>query len=197
MNYRTIFWLTMRAAKNRITKDKGKDFYAALYKRTAEILDEIAPLVPDIKGSLFYFNYQFGVCYAAWFKALLRLGYDESSAVQETWNLTEDFLRLIPQPIMRIAAKPYLNHWRKRAPEFEAKGKNGKLHPFDYRIRYVPVDDNTFELDFHECAMKKLFAKLGVQGLMPPARLQVSIHEKAVKIRNGNSGRPHVIFDNL
>ena len=132
-----------------------------------------------------------------WCERSIKDFYDESSAEHETWNLTEDFLRLIPQPIMRIAANPYLNNWLKRAPEFEEKGKNGKLHPFDYRIRYVPVDDNTFELNFHECAMKKLFAKLGVQGLMPPARLQVSIREKAVKIRNGNSGRPHVIFDKL
>lgn len=68
---------------------------------------------------------------------------------------------------MRIAAKPYLKGWRKKAPAFEKLGNENKLHPFDYKILYTKIDNNTFEINFYECGMKKLYEKFDVIGLMP------------------------------
>lgn len=167
MDCKQIFVFTMAASKSRIIKDKGESFYKSFYVDTKRVLEEILPNVPNIGNSLFGFNYKFGVCYIAWYKALKGIGVDEEKAIKEIWNLTESFLQLVPQPLMRIAAKSYLKRWRKKAPAFEMLGNDNKLHPFDYKIRYIEIDSNTFELDFYECGMKKLYHKFNVMGLMP------------------------------
>jgi len=157
----------MMASKSRIIKEKGKSFYKSFFRSSKRILKEILPNVPDIGNSLFSFNYKFGVCYIAWYKALEVSDVDVEEAKKEIWYLTESFLHLVPRPLMRIAAKPYLNGWRKKAPVFEKLGNDNKLHPFDYKIRYIEIDCNTFELNFYECGMKKLYEKFDVMSLMP------------------------------
>lgn len=157
----------MLASKSRIIKERGKTFYKSFHAEAKRILEEVLLDVPDIGNSLFAFNYKFGVCYIAWYKALKANDAEDKIAIIEIWSLTENFLRLIPRPLIRIAAKPYLKNWRKKAPAFEKLGDDNKLHPFDYKLRFIEIDSNTFEFYFYECGMKKLFVKFDVLGLMP------------------------------
>jgi len=167
MKVRTIFTLTMRASKSRLTRERGRDFYASFRSGSRRIFEEILPEVPDIGRTLFRLNYDFGVCYIAWYRQLLALGVPRDAAVREIWSLTEDFLRLVPRPVMRIIAPFYLRGWRRKAPAFERLGVEGRLHPFDFRIRFTTVDRYTFGIDFYECGMRKLFARFDTLALMP------------------------------
>lgn len=126
------------------------------------------PDVPDIGVSIFSFNYLFGPSYFSWYSALLELGLDKETAKGLIWQINEDFVKWIPGPLLRWFGKnSYLGGFRKKAIEAEKRGKEGSLHPFDWRIEYRGIDSNTFSIDIYECGMLKLADKFGYRDLFP------------------------------
>ena len=167
MNSITILKLTMWKGKKRIIKLYGKIFYQKYYKESLELIKEVIPNVPNIGKSIFRFNYEFGVCYVVWFKVLKNSNFNNDNIVKEIWELTNDFLHIIPHSIMKIFSKFYLKGWYNGAQKMikrENKGINNKL---DYKIKFNNIDRNTFEIIFTDCAMKNLFQKFNTMELMP------------------------------
>jgi hypothetical protein len=163
----TILKLTMWKGKRRLIKKYGKIFFKKYYNESLALIKEIIQEVPNIGKSLFRFNYEFGICYVVWFKILKNDGFKNEDIIKEIWELTNDFLHIIPQSIMRFFAKIYLNSWYNGAQkmvEKENKGLNSKL---DYKIRFDKIDDKTFEITFLDCAMRNLFQKYNTMELMP------------------------------
>lgn len=159
--------MTGRSRKN-LVKMFGKAFYNDFVKLSKQYLDEMLPSVPDIGKSIFSLNYNYGPCYFAWYKGLKQLGQTKESALRLIWQINEDFVSSFPKPLLHYFAKNmYLGVFRKRALEAERKGKEGALHPFDWRIEYKNIDKNTFAINIYECAMLKLAAKFGFLEMFP------------------------------
>ena len=167
MNSITILKLTMWNSKRRIKKMYGKQFFQSFYNDSLSLIREIKPNVPDIGKSLFRFNYEFGICYVVWFKVLKKNNFNNEDIIKEIWELTSDFLHIIPQPIMKIGAQFYLRNWRNGAKRMVEKTNTEIINKYDYKIEFNIIDDNTFETIFTECAMKNLFQQFNTEELMP------------------------------
>ena len=73
----------------------------------------------------------------------------------------------IPSYFLHSTGKSYMNGFRKKAAHHVERQNLGELHPYDWKIAYRDIDENCFEIDITECAMKKLAHKLGAEGLLP------------------------------
>lgn len=163
-----IFNAMTRSAKNGIQAAYGADFYRQFTARAGQHLESYLPSVPEIGESIFAFNYLFGPCYFAWYQALRDLEIEKAEALNLIWQINEDFVKGIPEPLLRWFGKQmYLGTFRKRAMRAEQLGKAGGLHPFDWRIEYRDIDCNTFGINIYECGMLKLADRLGYRELFP------------------------------
>jgi hypothetical protein len=96
------------------------------------------------------------------------LDIEKESALQWIWNINENFVQFFPKPLLHWFAKNmYLGSFRKNAIKAENRGKSGKLHPFDWRVEYVDIDQSTFGINIYECGMLKLAQKFGFMELFP------------------------------
>jgi hypothetical protein len=60
-----------------------------------------------------------------------------------------------------------MNNFRKKAPVHEKLYEQGRLHAFDYKIKYQEISDKIFEIDFYECGMLKLARTFDAEGMFP------------------------------
>lgn len=126
------------------------------------------PWVPDIGDSIFALNYLYGPCYFAWYQALRDMGFEKQDAMNKIWQINEDFVKTFPKPLRHwIGNHLYLGTFRRKAVEAERRGKMGQLHPSDWRIEYVNIDQNTFAINILDCAMLKLADQFGYRELFP------------------------------
>lgn len=165
---RFIFFLMTKTSKKNLLKEFGSDFYKNFKKLSKQYLEEMIPQVPNIGKSIFSLNYNYGPCYFAWYKALLKLDLEKEKALNLIWQINEDFIKAFPKALLHWFAKNmYLGVFRRMAVEAEYKGKNSMLEPFDWRIEYVDIDKNTFAINIYECGMLKLAQKLGFTEMFP------------------------------
>jgi len=165
---KVIFIIMTHKAKKNLCRSYGDDFYKEFRERSRYFLNDMLKDVPDIGKSVFSLNYNYAPCYFAWYKALKEKGICKEEAIKLIWQINEDYVKTIPKPILHLFAKNmYLGGFRRKAAKAEIKGKEGKLHPFDWRIRYKYIDKNTFAINIYECAMLKLADKFGFREMFP------------------------------
>jgi hypothetical protein len=146
----------------------GKNFYRRFVETSKKNLKEILSETPDIGDSIFEFNYLYGPCYFSWYAALRSAGLDQETALQKIWQINEDLVKNVPEPIMHwFARNMYLGVFRKKAVEAERRGKAGLLHPFDWRVEYLNIDEHNFGINIYECGMLKLAKKFGYLEMFP------------------------------
>jgi len=165
---RFIFRAMTRTAKAGIQSRHGADFYRRFVDLSRKQLERMLPQVPDIGDSVFGFNYLYGPCYFAWYRALRELGLEKQDALNTIWQINEDFVKFFPRPLVHWFGKQmYLGTFRTKSAEAERRGKAGQLHPFDWRITYTDIDQNTFAINIYECAMLKLADRFDCRELFP------------------------------
>lgn len=165
--YRLIYRAGMLRAKKPLTRQYGEAFWRQFSARSARWLDEVLAKTPDIGDTIFAFNYAFTPAYIAWYKAARELHLPQDTCDRLLWTLNEGILTLVPRALRRPCMDGYLKSFRKKAPEHERLGAQGKLHPYDYRLRFVPGDENTFGIDITECGMLKLARDFDAEGIFP------------------------------
>jgi hypothetical protein len=164
---RVIFFVAGKASRKGLINRHGKEFYREFRSDAGKKFRGLLPGIEDIGDSIFKFNYLYIPAYFSWYDALRkRLGSEE--AMQEIWHINEDFVKFYPKWVMRaFAKKSYLGTFRKKAPVAELNGKQGKLHPLDWRVEYKDVDKHTFGVNIYECAFLKQAKRLGYMEMFP------------------------------
>lgn len=145
----------------------GKEFWDTFRKNSKQKLNEILPLTPDIGDSIFSFNYKFAPAYIAWYKSLEEAGLCQQEIWEVIWLMNDKMATTVPQPFLHATGRRYFNGFRKKTAAHIKRQQQNKLHPYDWRIAAREVDDNTFEIDITECAMKKLAHDFDADGLLP------------------------------
>lgn len=164
---RFIFSVAGKASKKGLVKRHGEAFYRGFRSGADLRFGELLPQIEDIGGSIFKFNYLFIPAYFSWYDALKkRLSGEE--AMREIWHINEDFVKFFPKWLLRIfAKKSYLGTFRKEAPQAQLSGRQGTLHPLDWRIEYIDIDKNSFGINIYECAFIKQAKRLGYTEMFP------------------------------
>ena len=164
---RLLYHVAMCQSRSYFEQKYSQDFWRRFKAGSNARLAEILPKVPDIGKSVFAFNYLFAPYYIAWYKTLLELGNTSQEAVENLWVMNERMARTLPDFLLKIAGRLYLGSFSRKAEGHEAHQKEGKLHPYDWKIAYRPIDANTYEIDILECAYVKLTNDLGARGMLP------------------------------
>jgi hypothetical protein len=162
-----IYYLTMLRSSKALTLKYGKELRNSFRKRSKEKLNMLLPLTPDIGKSIFSFNYKFAPPYIAWYKTFIELGLGQQEIWENLWLMNEKMATAVPRFLLHSTGKYYFNSFRKKAAVHIERQKQNKLHPYDWRITYRNIDDNTFDIDITECAMKKLAHDFDADGLLP------------------------------
>lgn len=162
-----IYIITMLRSKSYLTKKYGYDFWPTFKIESKRNLELILPKVPDIGSSIFSFNYKFGPCYIAWYKAFSKFGLSDEEIGENIWVMNEKMVSTIPPAFLHMTGKLYLKGFRKKATAHVKKQKNGQLHPYDWRVEYREISKNTFELDIRECALLRLAEDFDARALLP------------------------------
>ena len=156
-----------RIRKAFITK-YGMEYYNNFCEQSGRKLEELLPQVPNIGKSIFEMNYYFIICYFAWFDTFKRMGQTSEKAAQGVWFINEEYFKSWPKFVMHFAgAVLYSGSQRKHAAVAAEKSAKGELPPFDWKIRYINIDKNTYRLDSYECAALKLGKLIGMEDIFP------------------------------
>jgi len=164
---KTIYLLTMLRSRKSMIKKYGKKFWGSFRKCSQEKLAVILPATPSIGKSIFFTNYQFGPAYIAWYKAFLELGIQQQEAWENIWLMNANLVTIIPKLLLHLTGKIYISAFRKKATAHVERQRRNELHPYDWRVVYRDINDNTFELDITECGLKKLAHDFDADGLLP------------------------------
>lgn len=162
-----LYNIAMHRSRGYFKKQYGPAFWRSFKAGSDARLAAILPNVPDIGESVFAFNYLFAPYYIAWYKTLLELGNAPQEADKNLWVMNERMVRTLPNFLLKLAGRVYLGSFRRKAASHEARQIAGKLHPYDWKIAYRPIDANTYEIDILECAYVKLTNDLDARGMLP------------------------------
>ena len=162
-----IYSIAMLRSKKTLIRRCGKDFWNSFKKRSNEKLLVILAHTPDIGKSIFSFNYKFGPAYIAWYKTFMELGLRQQEAWENIWVMNEKLVTVIPKFLMHFTGKTYINGFREKAAEHVERQFRNELHPYDWRVSYREISNNSFELDITECGIKKLAHNFDAEGLLP------------------------------
>ena len=162
-----LYRIAMLRSRRYFEQQYSRDFGTGSRRAAMPALPRFLPKVPNIGKSVFAFNYRFAPYYIAWYKTLLELGNTSQEAVENLWVMNERMARTLPDFLLKITGRLYLGSFSRKAAGHEARQKAGKLHPYDWKIAYRPIDANTYEIDILECAYVKLTSDLGARGMLP------------------------------
>lgn len=164
---KAIYRLTMFRVKKVIVQKYGNVFWTEFKINSKAHLSDILPQVNDIGDSIFAFNYDFCPAYIAWYKAYIGLGLSSDEACKEIWMMNEKLVTVIPKWLLDISVKGYIGAFRKKAQQHVQKQEARNLHPYDWKLVYREVSENTFKLDITECGMLKLSQDFDAMGMYP------------------------------
>ncbi|HCT36824.1 MAG TPA: hypothetical protein DF292_07330 [Firmicutes bacterium] len=164
---KTIYLFAMLRSCKSLIRKYGKAFWGRFKRISKEKLAVIMPATPNIGKSIFSVNYQFGPAYIAWYKTFMELGMQQQEAWENIWLMSEKMVTAIPKFLLQWSGKTYINGFRKKAAAHVERQQGNGLHPYDWRIVYREINDNTFELDITECGMKKLAHDFDADGMLP------------------------------
>lgn len=162
-----LYNVTMVRSQKYITEKYGHDFWIKFKASSNYKLKMILPKVPDIGVSIFSFNYQFGPYYIAWYKTYMELGLSSEEACQNLWVMNEKMVTTVPKALLHAIGKSYLNGFRKKAAAHVERQKKNVLHPYDWKVEYREISQNSFELDITECGLLKLVNDFDARGMLP------------------------------
>ena len=165
--YRIVYIIGTARVKKALRSKYGSAFYNDFAARSAKILSDVIPKTPKIGNTLFSFNYAFAPAYIAWYKAAYESGVSEEDIQNLLWLLNERIIMVIPRPFMKAFAKHYLMNFRRKAPLHEQRMTAGKVHPYDYLIKFRDVDKAAFEIDITRCGMMTLARDFDALGIFP------------------------------
>lgn len=162
-----IYRLTMCRSKGYIQKQYGKSFWKSFREHSDAVFRQVAAELPDIRDSIFSFNYAYAPSYVAWYRSMRQLGLDAGQADDLMWKMNEKMLLSVPKPFLHMAGKSYLNSFRKKAKQhLQRQGKPG-FSEYDWLIDYRDIDANSFEIDIRRCGFITVAKKYGVEGMLP------------------------------
>ncbi len=164
---KVIYSITMHRSRETLIRRYGNDFWNSFKKRSKDELLVILQHTPDIGKSIFSFNYKFGPAYIAWYKTFLELEVRQQEAWENIWVMNEKLVTVIPKFLMHFTGKTYINSFRKKAAEHVERQFKNELHPYDWRVSFREISNNSFELDITECGVKKLAHNFDAEGLLP------------------------------
>lgn len=162
-----LYHITMHRSRSYYQQQYSQEFWIRFKAGSNTRLAGILPNVPDIGKSVFAFNYKFAPYYMAWYQTLLELANTPQEADRNLWVMNERMARTLPAALLKLAGRLYLGSFSRKAAGHVARQKAGKLHPYDWKIAYRPIDANTYEIDILECAYLKLTKDFGAQGMLP------------------------------
>lgn len=165
--YRMIYRLGMLRSKKKLTARYGADFRRRFQRDSEDLLEKVIAGTPDIGKSIFAFNYAFTPAYIAWYRAMEGQGKTALEIQSVIWLINEQIMKTLPYFLMPLVKSVYLKGFRKKAPRHQQRGERGLLHPYDYSIRYRPIDKNSFQIDILSCGMRRLGADFDAEGLFP------------------------------
>lgn len=123
-----IFFCMIGTARSALVNEFGREFRHYFVAISRKNLIEILSETPDIGDSIFALNYQYGPCYFAWYAALRSLSTEKDSVLQWIWRINEDFVKFLPQSLLRWFAKTkYACFWAKHLTPHEGL-RQGDLH---------------------------------------------------------------------
>lgn len=164
---KVILIFSMYKSKNYFCEKYGNVWYESFKKLSMQYYKEIIPNIPKIGKSIFSMNYKFAPAYIAWYKAFQELKMNSQEIDKEIWKLNEFFMNTFPKSILKLSGRMYLESFRKKAMKHMERQKKNRLHPYDWKIDFRNIDNNTFEIDIKECAYKKLAAQFQVENMLP------------------------------
>lgn len=165
--YRLIYRAGMLRAHRAVARQYGQEFWRRFAAEAASALDEVIAKTPDIGSTIFAFNYAFTPAYIAWYRAARAQGLTQAQTDSLLWLFNEGIITLVPKFARRAYMDAYLRAFRKKAPAHEALCAAGRVHPYDYRLKYIEGGQNTFGIDITECGMLKLARDFGAEGIFP------------------------------
>ncbi len=164
---KVIYSIAMLRSSKTLIRRYGNVFWNSFKKSSKDELLVILEHRPDIGKSIFSFNYKFGSAYIAWYKTFLELGLRQQEAWENIWVMNENLVTVIPNFLMHFTGKTYINGFRKKAAEHVERQLRNELNPYDWRVTYREISNNSFELDITECGIKKLAHDFDAEGLLP------------------------------
>ena len=162
-----LYRIALCRSRGYFTQQYGRAFYRQFKTGSDARLAEILPRVPEIGDSVFSFNYLFAPYYIAWYQTLIALGNTPQEADRNLWEINERMARTLPRFLLRAVGRVYLGSFSRKAASHEARQREGKLHPYDWKIAYRPIDANTYEIDILECAYVKLTHDFNARAMLP------------------------------
>ena len=164
---KVIYSIAMLRSSKTLIRRYGNHFWIGFKKRSKDELLMILAHTPDIGKSIFSFNYKFGPAYIAWYKTFMELGLGQQETWENIWVMNENLVTVIPKFLMHFTGKTYINGFREKAAEHVERQFRNELHPYDWRVSYREINNNSFELDITECGIKKLAHDFDAEGLLP------------------------------
>lgn len=165
--YRFIYRVGMLRARKALAAQYGAEFYRQFKASSARWLSEVIAKTPDIGNTIFAFNYAFTPAYIAWYKAACEQGLDKNQTDRLLWLFNEGIITLVPKWAGPAYMTAYLKSFRQKAPEHERLCRAGRVHPYDYELRFVPGSGDTFGIDITRCGMRTLARDFDALGIFP------------------------------
>ncbi len=165
--YTLIYRIGMLRSKKRLIAKYGRDFYKRFSSLSSRHLSQVIPKTPSIGNTIFSFNYAFTPAYIAWYKAAREIGLGDGELDKLLWLMNERIIAALPKCLAKLFMKIYLKNFRKRAPEHEMLCKQGKVHDYDYILRFRDISETTFEIDIRRCGMMTLAKDFEAEGIFP------------------------------
>ena len=161
-----IYDLTIIRSGGMIRKEYGnkwwKDFRHYSDKQFRRLISEF----PDIGDSMFAFNYCYAPGYAAWYKAMEKMGLNAHERDVLMLKMNEKMLLTVPKPLLHAIGKAYYRNMEKGA-ERRMANKPRKLPPFDWDMEYSKIDRDSFRINIRSCGFIAYAKKYGCTGMLP------------------------------
>jgi hypothetical protein len=164
---RMMYLFAMLRSRKSLIQKYGMAFWGRFKKLSKEKLAVILPATPDIGKGIFSASYRFGCVYIALYKAFMELGMQQQEAWENIWLISAKMMKTVPKFLRYQVGKAYYGGFHKKAAAHVERQQRNELHPYDWRIVYREINDNTFEIDITECGIKKLAHDFGADGLLP------------------------------
>lgn len=162
--------LLLLANKRYIKRTYGSSYYKKFKLAADEKLKKFKPKIPDIGKSIFSINYNFIMAYIPFSYAFNRFEETREKSGELIWAINENLFKMIPKIFWtkmgeKAASSRYLEKLRKE----EKRGKDGLLHPMDWRIEVIENYDGSYYCNIKECGALKVLKQLGEDHVFPYA----------------------------
>lgn len=165
---RLIMKAIQRGFRKAFVRQFGPNSYRKFCTLSKQNLARILPCVPDIGKSVFSIDYYFSICCLNWFDTFRIMGQSSAQAASNLTFICEEYIKTWPAWLLQFTGKYIYNGIRLlRAEKAEKMAADGKLHDFDWRIKFRRLDKNTFQYNIYECSALKLAQKLDLTDAFP------------------------------